>query len=96
MTYGRIIKNGDKYKYIELSDSEQLEILDDLIQKNLALFAKIDKSVSDFLFERHILDPRGIQHEISLKIFEAMAIHSYTMLKIGLDKKIRNMKLCTT
>ena len=92
MTIGRIIRNGDGFQFIELDEIEQEEVLRSLIDRNLNLFVRIDKAVSDFLLSRHIVDPQGIQQRITLAIFETVAIRSATMLHGELNRKIRLAK----
>ena len=92
MSIGRIIKNGRGFEFVELDELEQESVIGTAIQRNLSLYMRIEKAVSDFLLKRHILDPHGLQQRLSLVIFEAVAVKSGMLLHAELCRKIRIIK----
>ena len=88
MTMGRIIRNGQGFEFVELDELEQDEIIRHAIDRNLNLYMRVEKAVQEHLLSRHIHDPSGLQRQIALAIFEAVAVRINALLRSQFSRKI--------
>lgn len=92
MSLGRIVKVGGEFEWVELSETEEVDVLRELISKNIALFDMVRKQVNGYLVKSGLVDWFDDETEITLAVLNAVAIKNFTEMSATLDKKISDLK----
>ena len=92
MSLGKIIKTNGKFEFVELDDSETSDALNEAVNQNIGLFFNILEKVDAYMINE---DWKFLQRntvEITIAVFNAVAMKGFTALDTALKKKINELK----
>ena len=92
MSLGKIVKNNGKFEFVELTEDEQYTAISEAVSKNIALLNKVKHEVIKYIESYKLLDWYTQVDQITLAIFNAIGLKSFTVLDTALSRKISDLK----
>ena len=92
MTLGKIAKVNGKFEFIELDESEQADVINEVISKNLAIFSNCVEKTYEFMKKWYPFQVEDKFMDVALAVFSAMAIKGFTAMDTALSKKVNEIK----
>jgi hypothetical protein len=92
MSLGRIVKTNGKFEFVELDETEQVDVINEVISKNLAIFSNCVETTYEFMKKWYPFQVDDKFMDVALAIFNAVAIKGFTVLDTELRKKISAIK----
>jgi len=92
MSLGKIVKTNGKFEWVELSESEQIDVINETVSKNLAILDKCIDETYKFMKKWYPFQVEDKFMDVALAVFKAMAIKGFTAMDTALGKKINDIK----
>ena len=92
MSLGRIVKTNGKFEWVELNESEQIDVINETVSKNLAILDKCVDETYKFMKKWYPFQAEDRFMDVALAVFNAMAIKGFTAMDTALCKKINYIK----